>query len=534
MLITRLEETLMPTPLPRLPEPIALGSHIRYGAMRTPDQVALMMLDGPARTYAHLESRTNRLAQALLGAQLHPGDRVGVWMDNCLEYLDFYIACLKAGLVVVQVNIRHTAHEAQYQLENSGCTALLFDDVVAERVEKLALGGQLRLLLTSGNERVAGSLDFEDFLETGSDVTPAAPHGDDLAVIGYTSGTTGFPKGAELTHRSIRTLGQTNAFSNRYVMKSVQIFPLSMSFTAGIPAHILPHLHVGGTSVIMREWDTERLVDAIDEHRATFTILPSPPIRDFCEVVASRPDRIPSLVSVLHSTAKAPEEHLELLVDTIGPRLVEGWGMTENSGGLVAATTVRDYSDMRPGIFSSTGTAVPDAAIKLLDADDQELPHDGQSVGQLVAHSESLARGYWNNPEASAKTFRDGWYFTGDLGRIDPDGYVYIIDRRVDLILSGGMNVYPSELERVILQVPGVQEVSVVAAPHDKWGQTPVAFILPSDSRLTMDGVAEYCREHLAGYKQPSEIHFVTEFPKNASGKILKQKLRDSLDAGTK
>lgn len=516
--------------LPTPPASIALGSHISYGAMRTPNQVALMMLDGPGRTYGHLETRTNKLAQALLGAGLTPGDRVGIWMDNSLEYLDFYFACLKAGLVIVQVNIRHTAHEAQYQLENSGCVALLFDDVVAERVEMLSLKGQMRLLIAAGNERVSAARDFEDFLESGADRTPAAPGPDDLAVIGYTSGTTGFPKGAELTHRSIRVLGQTNAFSNRYVMNSVQVFPLSMSFTAGIPAHILPHLHVGGTSIIMRAWDTERLVEAIDAHRATFTILPSPPIREFCEIVASRPERIPSLVSVLHSTAKAPEEHLELLVDTIGPRLVEGWGMTENSGGLVAATTVRDYVDRRPGIYSSTGTAVPDAAIKLLDADDQELPHDGQSVGQLVVRSESLARGYWNNPEATAKSFRNGWYFTGDLGRIDADGYVYIIDRRVDLILSGGMNVYPSELERVILQIPGVQEVSVVAATHEKWGQTPVAFVLPSDDRLTIDGIADYCREHLAGYKQPTQIHIVSDFPKNASGKVLKQKLRDRLD----
>ena len=521
----------MSLPTINLPAPLTLGSHLRLGAVRSPNTVAIAMLDGRAHTYAELDEQTNRIAQALLGAGIRKGERVAIWMENDLEYLDVYLACLKSGHVVVQVNIRHTAYEAGYQLENSGSVALFFDDSVAERVENLDLAGQLRLLVTTGKERVSGAQAFGAFSETGHPEVPrGGPGAEDLAVIGYTSGTTGFPKGAELTHRSIRTLGVTNAFTNRYVMQSTQIFPLSMSFTAGIPAHILPHLQVGGTSIIMRAWDTERLVDAIDEYRATFTILPSPPIQEFCEVVRARSTRLDSLVSVLHSTAKAPEEHLENLVDTIGPRLVEGWGMTENSGGLAAATTSRDYLDRRSGIFSSTGREAPDAVIRLIDAEGNELPHDGDAVGQLVFHSGSLARGYWNNPEASQVAFRDGWYHSGDLGRIDPDGYVYILDRRTDLILSGGMNVYPSEIERVIIQINGVVECAVIATPHERWGQSPLAYIVRSSDEVTAGSIVEYSRERLAGYKLPTEIRFVDTLPKNASGKILKHELRQDLN----
>jgi fatty-acyl-CoA synthase len=514
-----------------LTTPTTLTSHFRLGALRAPDRVAVAMLDGPAETYAQLDAMTNRVANAILGAGLAPGERVAIWMDNDLAYLHVYFACLKSGHPVVQVNVRHTAPEASYQLADSGASALFFDDSVAERVEKLEDPDALRLLVTTGRERVRGAQAWTRFVEAARpDRVPHEPDPDDLAVIAYTSGTTGFPKGAELTQRSIRALGQTNVFTNRYVMQSVQIFPLSLSFGAGIPAHVLPHLQVGGTSYIMRAWDTERLVAAIDEHRATFSILPSPPIPEFCDVVEARGTRLESFVSVLHSTAKAPEEHLERLVATIGPRLVEGWGMTENSGGLVAATTREDYAGARPRIYSSTGRPSPDVVVRVIDDDGKELPQDGETVGQLVFHSSSLARGYWGKPEASAASFRDGWYHSGDLGSIDPDGYVYIHDRRNDLILSGGMNVYPSEVERVLLQADGIVECAVVAGPHERWGQTPVAFLVRSGG-ATEESVLAFARERLAGYKLPTSVRFVDALPKNASNKIVRRRLRDELEA---
>ena len=203
----------------------------------------------------------------------------------------------------------------------------------------------------------------------------------------------------------------------------------------------------------------------------------------------------------------------------------------DHSGGLLAATVASDYTNQRPHIFESTGIAAPDAVIRLLDEEENVLPHDGEAIGQLVAHSASLARGYWKNSEATERSFRDGWYYTGDLGRIDQDGYVYIVDRRPDLILSGGMNVYPSELERVILSLPGVSACAVVAAPHEKWGQTPVAFVVVKDATINSDQVLEYCGRELANYKKPSEVRIGTELPHHNSGKILKHELRDRLIA---
>lgn len=297
------------------------------------------------------------------------------------------------------------------------------------------------------------------------------PDEDALLLIGYTSGTTGFPKGAELTHRSVAHLGRTNQMSCRYAIGSVQVFGLSMSFTATVPAHLLPHLAVGGTSVLLPAWDTERLVTEIERHRATFVILPSPPIREFADLAERAPSRVASLVSVLHSASKAPPADLRRLVDVLGPRLVEGWGMTENSGGLLTATTERDYLERGEKVFDEAGRAVPGTLVRVVDEVGDVLPSDGETIGQLVARSPAAARGYWNNPTATEATFGGGWLRTGDLGTIDPDGYVRIVDRRHDLIVSGGMNVYPSEIERVLATAPGVAQNAVVPVPHPRWGR---------------------------------------------------------------
>ena len=520
------------TALPSLPTRsgiASIGAQVQRGALRTPEKIAIRLTSGPTRTYRDLDERSNRLAQALIGKGLTKGTRVAIWLTNTLEYLETYLACAKAGLVNVQINIRHKPSEASFQMENSGARALIYCDEVAEFVDQMGLADDL-LLVTIGAERVKGSLGYESLLASGANVMPPHPDDDDLLVIGYTSGTTGFPKGAELTHRSVKTLGQTNALVNRYAMASTQVFGLSLSFTAGIPAHVLTHLYIGGTTVLMDDWDTELLVDSIARYHATFSIIPSPPIVEFCALVDRDPKKMESLISILHSSSKAPPEHLELLVNTLGPRLVEGWGMTENSGGLLAATRTSDYINPRPGIYESTGIAAPDAIVRVIDEDGNPVPHDGESVGQLVAHSASLARGYWGNPEATAKSFQNGWYFTGDLGRIDPDGYVYMVDRRPDLILSGGMNVYPSEIERVILTVPGVNLCAVVGAPHERWGQTPIAFVIASPS-VSSEEIMATCKRELANYKLPHEVRIVDSVPTNTSGKILRHELRDQLIA---
>lgn len=502
---------------------------LRRGAVSHPRRPAVGMLDGPTLSYDQLDQRVDRLANALLGGGLGAGERLAIWMANRVEYIEVYLACLRAGVVVVQLNHRHTAVEAQYQISDSEAVAIVYDDSVVERVDSLA--ADFRLSVAVGLQRVSGARDYETFLGAGAAVPPRMA-AQDLAVIGYTSGTTGYPKGAELTHRSLDAIGASNILACRYVLGSRQVFPFSLSFTAGIPAHVLPHLRVGGTTILQKTWDTERLVDAIDRQGADFTLLPSPPLPELCDIVEARRTRLPSLAALLHSTARAPESHLERLVDLIGPRLVEGWGMTENSGGLVTATTARDYSQGHPRIFSSAGRAVPGTVVQVVDEGGEALPHDGEAVGQLKVAAASLARGYWRRPEATARALTQGWYHTGDIGSVDEQGYVFLYDRRTDLIVSGGMNVYPSEVERVLCELPGVAQCAVVAREHARWGQTPVAFVVRSTPTLTSQSLLELARVRLAGYKLPTEVRFVESLPTNAGGKVSKRDLRSSLESG--
>lgn len=501
---------------------------LRRGAASHPHRAAIGMLDGPTLSYTELNQRVDRLANALLGGGVGAGERLAIWMANRVEYIEVYLACLRAGIVIVQVNHRHTAVEAQYQIDDSEAVAIVYDDTVVERVDKLT--ADFRLSLAVGPERLRDARDYQAFLAAGSALPPSTT-AQDLAVIGYTSGTTGYPKGAELTNRSIDAIGATNMLACRYVLGSTQIFPFSLSFTAGIPAHVLPHLRVGGTTILQKTWDTERLVDAIDLHEATFTLVPSPPLPELCDIVERRRTRLPSLVALLHSTARAPESHLERLVDVIGPRLVEGWGMTENSGGLVTATTPRDYIHGHPRIYSSAGQAVPGTAVEIVDESGSVLPHDGEAIGQLKVASAALTRGYWCRPEATARSLSQGWYHTGDVGSIDREGYVFIYDRRTDLIVSGGMNVYPSEVERVLCELPGVAQCAVVAQDHAKWGQTPVAFVVRSTPTLTSQSLMGLARARLAGYKLPTTVRFVESLPTNAGGKVIKRELLRRLES---
>ena len=516
-----------------MPSPALLDDvdGVALGARRHPSRPALIDVDGSPVTYRELDDGANRLAHAWRAHGISPGERVALWLGNSATYLIVYLACLRVDAVVVQVNHRHTAAEARYQLESSGAEVLVFDGSVAERVADLGI--PLRLAVSADASHALGDQVAYDDLVAGSSTAPLERRlgAGALAVLGYTSGTTGHPKGVKLTRESIRALGETNMVSCRYAMQSVQVFGFSLSFTAGIPAHVLPHLRVGGTTVLLPAWDTERLVDEVERRRATFTLLPSPPIPEFCELVERRPERVASLVSVLHSTARAPEAHLERLVGAIGPRLVEGWGMTENSGGLMTATTARDYTDQRERVFSTAGRPVPGAEIRVVDDDGARLTEDGDTVGLLEVRTGSLARGYWNDEAAERAAFRDGWFATGDLGAIDADGYVYLVDRRSDLIVSGGMNVYPSEVERVLSESPDVDVCAVVGAPHERWGRTPVAFVVAHDpSTMDVTRLLEFARSRLASYKLPTQVRVVSALPTNAGGKVVRRSLASLLE----
>lgn len=511
-------------------EPTTLGEITEIWARRSPDRVALRDREGVEVTYRELDRRSNRLARGLLGAGLAPGERIATWMTDGFEYVEVYLACAKAGLVVCPVNDRHTASEATYLLEDSGARMLVHTESVTDKVAMLPASVTDRRTVVS----VTRGTDWPRFLVDGpARRLDVVVNPDDPAVIGYTSGTTGRPKGAILTHRSILAIARLNATSYRLGGYPRVALTGSMSFVSVVPAHVLCALRLGGTITIMGSWAAEDLIQVLDRDQITFIYVSSPRIEEVADALAANPRAWRNLRSVMHSASRARPDQLAALTEVVGARLVEGWGMTENSGGLMTATLgheMLDATDADHWSWTTVGVPALDTEVRVVDARGDELPHDGKTVGELWFRSPGLFSGYWKLEVATREVLRDGWFRTGDLGAIDPAGYVYVSERRTDLIVSGGANVYPSEVEDCIAQLPGVDEVAVVGGEHPRWGQTVVAAIVRGpDAMITADDVIEHCRISLADYKKPTRVVFLDELPRTPSQKVSRASVRDLL-----
>jgi acyl-CoA synthetase (AMP-forming)/AMP-acid ligase II len=267
-------------------------------------------------------------------------------------------------------------------------------------------------------------------------------------------------------------------------------------------------------------------------NRANFVYVPSPGIPDFCAVLERQPAALDSLSTVFHSASKASPEMLRLLAQAAGKRFVEGYGMTEISGGIVTATTERDITGDCGAMdfFRSVGRATVDSALEVVDENRVPIAHDGVTEGELAVRSAALMKGYWNRPDATDRAIANGWYYTGDLGSIDPAGYIYVSERRSDLIVSGGINVYPSEVEAVIGKLSGVADVAVVGVPHDRYGQTvAAAIVVRPGMSLSAEDIIAHCRQHLASYKKPTLVRFTDELPKTVSQKLKRGTVRSTI-----
>lgn len=502
-----------------------VGELVRVQARKSPERTALKVRGGPSRTYHELDRRSDRLAQGLLGAGLLPGDRVAAWMEDCLEYVELYLAVAKAGLVLAPINARLRAREVDDLLTDVDAALLVLTPGMDEEF------GRLRARRDLSEMRVIHTGPaFERLIDRAKAIPLPLPDEDSLFLLGFTSGTTGRPKGAMLTHRSVRCIGRSNAIAYRLPLRSIGIFAGSMSFVSTMPAFVLSHLAVGGTVVFVGPADVSTIVDTIEAERGTYVSIASPRLKEFLDIVSRDPGRVASLQTVLHSASKAPRHLVERAIAVLGDRYLEGWGMTENSGGLLTATTRGDVvgSSEARDLPASVGQAVMDTIVELRDHAGRRLPHDGVTEGELVARSPSLMTGYWRRPESSASALRDGWYHTGDIGTIDPAGYVYILDRRSDLIVSGGMNVYPSEVEAIIDAIDGVVESAVFGLPHERWGSAvTAAVVVQPGSTLTAERIIEHCRAEIASFKKPTRVVLIDRLPRNASGKLMRHRARD-------
>ena len=506
-----------------------IGDITRRNAHRYPAKPAIVCGD-VTLTWSALDERANRIGSYLLGRGLVPGDRVAVLARNTLEWPEITYGLAKAGLVMVPLNVRSAADEVAYMLDDSGTRAAIVHVDHAEAFAKVVDG--LDVVIGIGTDELG--VDYEVALATGRDADPTPPTLDtaDVMFFLYTSGTTGRPKAVVQEHR--RMWAQVLDTSIVTEARHSDVFlALTPFFTAGGVVRTLTWLYLGQTMVIHPRFDPDAALDAIERHRITSTtFIPTMLQRTLQAIEAGNASDLSSLRRVSYGSApSAPGLPFEAM-ERLGCELQQRYGLTE-VGGQITILSPADHEAMRAGkahLVGSAGKETPMAEVRIVGDDGEPLPSG--EVGEIVIRSDAVARGYWNRPEATAEMFRPSGVWSGDIGYLDDEGYLYVVGRKTDMIISGGFNVYPAELERVISEHEGVDLVAVVGVPDAEWGETPVAVVV---AKAGVDAIAleaelrARCREQLAGYKQPRAFDFRAELPLGPAGKILKRELRDDL-----
>lgn len=516
-----------------------IGDIATNNARRYPNKRALVDADR-MHTWSQVDARARRLANFMTDRGLNRGDRVMVIARNCIEWPEISFGLAKAGLVAVPVNIRLAPDEVAHVRDDSGArAAIIHADHVVKFVGELA---ELAVLLGIGTQKTIGDNDLITDYDTAlaharQSVPPKGISPDDTAVILYTSGTTGRAKGVMHTHRGLLyQAADTNLVTE--ANRSDVMLATTPFFTAGGMVRTVSWLYLGQTMVIHQRFDPQAVIDEIERSRITFTTFIPTMLHRTLAILEDGPRRdMSSLRRISYGSAPVPPGLARKAMDLLGCDLQQRYGLTE-CGGQATILTPQDHRDIVDGktsIATSCGQETPMCSIRVMSTEEGADGNDARigEVGEIVIVSPANAIGYWNRPEQTAETFRPDGLRTGDLGYLDAENYLHITGRKTDMIISGGFNVYPAEIERVIAQHPGADLVAVVGVPHPEWGETPIAVVIPKSHITDLDELTAeltvLCRAELAGYKQPRRFEYRTEFPLGPAGKILKREIANQL-----
>jgi long-chain acyl-CoA synthetase len=468
-----------------------------------PDRPALAVGKRTVLTYRELASRVVKLSTGIKSKfKLSPGDRVALAMKNCPEYYEILFACWHAGLTAVPMNAKLHPKEFAYILENSGAKACFATPDLESSVNGISIQK------------------LKDYY--GEPAAPADVDPDDTAWLFYTSGTTGVPKGAMLTHRNM--LFQTHAYFadiDKLAPTDAILHPAPLSHGSG--CYALPHFAAGAVNVIPESghFEPEEIFALLERWpNASFFAAPTMVVR----LLASRAARTPrAMKTLIYGGAPMYVADALRAIELFGPRLYQLYGQGEAP---MTITGLPQSEHEKKRNLESCGIARTGVEVKIFDEKDEELPCG--ETGEIVTRSECVMAGYWKNPAATETAMRGGWLHTGDVGSLDAAGFLTIKDRSKDLIISGGANIYPREIEEVLLKHPAVAECSVVGRPHPEWGEEVVAFVV-TNNKITTQELDDLCLQNIARFKRPKEYRFVEALPKNNYGKVLKTELRRRL-----
>ncbi len=478
---------------------------LQVGADRT-----AMLFEDQSTSYRELWTRCRKLAGMVSAKGAEPGDRIAILADNSPRYIEMYVGLPAAGFVVVPLNTRHAEPELRYALEDSGAKLLITDR------DPGGLGDLVEAVVSMPD-------DYETLLgnspemELGVDVTE-----DTLAGLFYTGGTTGASKGVMLSHRNLISNTIHNMTISQPSQDHVWLIMAPMFHAAGTNA-VLTVIWSASCQIPMRVFDPVKALDLIEHHRVTHTLGVPAMLAAITELQLKEPRDTATLQLVLHGGSPIATEVVRRAHKAFpSAEFAHVYGATETSPLVTGIRNEQLCLDEPRG--RSCGQSLIGVQIKIVDEAGNELPTG--EVGEVAAKGPNIMLGYWRKPDQTTEVLRDGWYYTGDLGRLDADGYLYLVDRAKDMIVTGGENVYCSEVEEALYKHPAVLEAAVIGVPDSRWGEAVHAVVVPREP-VEAEELIEFCRQHIAGYKLPKAISFSEkELPKSGPGKILKRELR--------
>ena len=514
----------------RAPVEISLGEYLPLSAERHPDTASFLFPDGTSHTFAQTNTRVNRLVSALRQAGVGRGDRLAVFALDSHRYVEIVLAALKLGAVYVPLNYRLTRQEADVLLGRAGPVALFYD----RRYARLLAGAdaahpsvRLFLALDAAPGERDGESEYERFLATGADVEPPVVAGDpDTIGLAFTSGTTGLPKGVVQSQRMMKNIINGSIIETRVLPDEVRYCAAPAFHITGIVG-LLMGAAFGYTSLLLPQFDAPTVLRFLAEDRVTGAFLVPTMISALLRLDGVADHEYARLRLIYYGASAMSPALLRRAMDTFGCDFVNLFGAGTEAGmqAILRPEEHRRALNGHPELLGSIGQPSYGVALRLVDEDMNDVP-DGE-VGEIATRSDQVMDGYLEMPEETRRALRDGWFRAGDLAYRGDNGYLYLHGRKKDMIIRGGENIYPVEIESVLAEHPAVAQSAVIGVPHEHWGETVRAFVTLRPGRgAGPDELTAHCAARLARYKVPVDFRIVDELPTNASGKILKRELQ--------
>jgi long-chain acyl-CoA synthetase len=486
------------------------------------------------RTFGDLNRRVNSLANSLLKLGFKKGDRVGMLLRNCCEFIEIDFALSKTGIVRVPLNTRLTGNDHEYMLNDSMANTLIFGEEFTETVEKIrpnlrTVKEFVRVSEGLSKENILDAFDYEDLI---TNSRPDEPFGEveeeDLHTLFYTSGTTGKPKGAMLTQKSWANVAINLILDYGPISKDDVILNLQpLSHGAGF--FVLPFFVKGATNVLVPEFKASLIFETIEREKVSVLKLVPTMLYQLMEYSEKSRHDLSNLHSIIYGGSPIAVPRLIEAIQFFGKKLVQLYGQAE-APMCISTLSRRDHiiEGLKEVVKRLSSAGKPCANVEVRVVDERGKDVKVGEVGEVIVRGYHVMKGYWNLPEATAEVLKEGWVYTGDLGYFDDKGYLFLVDRKRDVIISGAFNIYPKEIEDVIVTHPKVNEVAVISVPDEKWGEAVKAVVVPKEGTKIMEQeIIDYCRDHMASFKKPKTVDFVKELPRNPYGKVQKAVLRE-------